>query len=134
MQFLWPAFAGHEWFLITYRSQRTEELSLMKRTYLLSNIGSNIILMLKVCLQATSILLRERPDIVLSTGAEIAIPFLWIGRILGARTVYIESWCRIRSKSATGPLVYPVSDLFLVQWPSLLNEYGPNARYEGALL
>jgi UDP-N-acetylglucosamine:LPS N-acetylglucosamine transferase len=101
---------------------------------LLSNIGTNLARMMKAFFQAARILLRERPDVVLSTGAEIAIPFLWVGRLLGTRTVYVESWCRIRTRSGTGPLVYPAADLFLVQWPTVLNLYGPKARYEGGLV
>jgi len=84
--------------------------------------------------KAMVILLRERPDVVLSIGAEIAIPFLWFGKLMGAKTVYIESWCRVNTKSLTGPLVYPIVDLFLIQWPSLANEYGPKAKYFGGLI
>lgn len=134
MRILWPAFSEHDLFLITYRCERTEALSLVHRTYLLHNIGTNVMLMLKAFTQAIFILLRERPDVVFSTGAEIAIPFLWIGKVLGAKTVYIESWCRIQTKSATGPLVYPIADLFLVQWPTLLHKYGSKASYQGGLL
>jgi beta-1,4-N-acetylglucosaminyltransferase len=131
---LWPALSGYECFLVTYRCERTEKLALVQRKYLLENIGKNVWRMAKAFALAIVILLRERPDVVLSTGAEVAIPFLWVGKIIGAKTVYIESWCRIRTRSGTGPLVYPVADLFLVQWPGLLSMYGPKARYEGGLI
>ena len=134
MQTLSPAFAGHDCILITYRCSRTEELSLWPRKYLLNNIGTSVLRMIKAFAQALTILFRERPDVVLSTGAEIAIPFLWIGRFLGARTVYLESWCRVQTRSGTGPLVYPVADLFLVQWPDMVQRYGRKARYLGGLI
>jgi hypothetical protein len=57
-----------------------------------------------------------------------------VGKLLGARIVYIESWCRVHSCSGSGPLIYPVADLFLVQWPDVLRCYGPKARYEGGLV
>jgi beta-1,4-N-acetylglucosaminyltransferase len=133
MQMLWPAFEGHECILICYRCRRTEALVLGSRTHLLDDIGTNVVRMAKAFAQAACILLRERPNVILSTGAEIAIPFLWVGKLLGAKTVYIESWSRVRTRSGTGPLVYPVADLFLVQWPALLGLYGPKARYEGGV-
>jgi beta-1,4-N-acetylglucosaminyltransferase len=134
MKALWPAFAEQEWCLVTYRCERTKELALVKRTYLLENIGKNVWRMTKAFAMATAVLMRERPDVVLSTGSEIAIPFLWIGKLLGARTVYVESWCRVHTRSGTGPLVYPVADLFLVQWPDLLAQYGSKARFGGGLV
>ena len=134
MQMLLPAFSGHDCVLITYRCDRTKDLALWPRKYLLSNIGTNIIRMAKAFAQAILILLRERPDVVLSTGAEIAIPFLWIGKLLGTRTVYVESWCRVHTRSGTGPLVYPIADLFLVQWPDMVHQYGHKALYLGGLI
>lgn len=131
---LWPAFEKHICFLVTYRSDRTEALTLTERKYLLENIGTSLWRMGKAFLRALWILAQERPDVVLSTGSEIAIPFLWVGKLLGVRTVYIESWCRVHTRSGTGPLVYPVADLFLVQWPEVLAQYGPKARYEGGLI
>lgn len=132
MELLEPAFEGHHCFLVTYRSPRTEALP--GRCYLLPNIGTSPWRLLGAFARAAWVLGCERPDVVLSTGSEIAIPFLWLGRLLGARTVYVESCCRVTAPSRTGPLVYPVSDLFLVQWPALLDRYGPRAQYVGGLM
>jgi len=134
MEMLYPAMTGYEKFLVTYRSQRTEKTNLGQRKYLLDHVGTNAWRATKLIYKAMVILLRERPDVVLSIGAEIAIPFLWFGKLMGAKTVYIESWCRVNTKSLTGPLVYPIVDLFLIQWPSLANEYGPKAKYFGGLI
>ena len=132
MDMLRPALAGHHCFLVTYHSARTEALP--GPCYLLRNIGANPCRLLGAFGRAAWILWREHPDVVLSTGSEIAIPFLWLGHLLGVTTVYIESCCRVTGPSRTGPLVYPITDLFLVQWPSLLERYGPKARYVGGLL
>ncbi|MBX0297772.1 PssD/Cps14F family polysaccharide biosynthesis glycosyltransferase [Haloarcula nitratireducens] len=132
LQSLSSAFDDHETFFVTYENFRTKELE--TRSYLLDPIHTDVRAMLKAIFQIGRIFVSERPDVVVSTGAEIAIPaFLW-GTILGAETIFIESWCRVRTRSQTGRVVYPLSDLFLVQWPELLDSYGEKATYEGGVL
>jgi UDP-N-acetylglucosamine:LPS N-acetylglucosamine transferase len=58
-----------------------------------------------------------RPDVVISTGAGVAVPFFWLGRRFGSAAVYLEVFDRIDSRTLTGRLCRPFSDLFLVQWP-----------------
>lgn len=133
MMLLAPAFEGHERFFVTYRCARTEVLAGHECVYPLPIIRTNPLLMALAFLWALWIQLKERPSVIISTGAEIAIPFCWVGKLLGAQVVYIESWSRVCTRSGTGPLVYPVADLFLVQWPDVLHFYGPKARYEGSV-
>ena len=76
---------------------------------------------------------RLCPDLVLSTGAGVAVPFFAVARALGLRTVYVEVFDRIDSATVTGRLCYPISSLFLVQWPQQRRLY-PNARVVGALI
>ena len=79
-------------------------------------------------------LLRDlRPDVILSTGAAVAVPFFVLGRLMGVRTVYIESLTRIDSLSLTGRLVYRLSSAFFVQWPQAAKGR-PKAVYAGNLL
>lgn len=102
--------------------------------YLIGPIETSLWQMVKSFYLIGRILFRERPDVIVSTGSEIAIPAFFWAKILGIKTVYIESWCRVRSVSTTGKVVYPVSDLFLVQWPELVDQLGNKARYEGAVI
>jgi hypothetical protein len=79
-------------------------------------------------------LVRERrPDLIVSTGAGVALPFFVIGRLFGARTSFIEVVDRIDSRTLTGRLCRPFSGLFLVQCPSQLALY-PEAVLVGRLL
>ena len=82
---------------------------------------------------AWRVLRFERPDVVISSGAGVGVPFLWVGRILVARTVYIGSMTFIHRLSLSGRLVYPVVDRFFVQWPDLVAAY-PKAVYGGRVL
>lgn len=79
----------------------------------------NIPNLIKNTFLAICVLLRERPDVIISTGAAVAVPFFWLGRLCGASTVYIEVFDRITMPTLTGKLVYPVTKHFLVQWEEL---------------
>ena len=125
------AFEEHETFFITYNSPRTREL---ERKYLLRNIGKNPLLMACAFVATFRILLKERPKLIVSTGSEIAIPAFYLAKLFRIKTIFIESWTRVVQPSGTGRIVYPVSDIFLVQWERLLAKYGKKARYEGAVV
>jgi UDP-N-acetylglucosamine:LPS N-acetylglucosamine transferase len=60
---------------------------------------------------------RERPDVVVSTGAGVALPFFLLARVFGARTVYLEVYDRIMTPTLTGRLCAPLTDVFMLQWP-----------------
>lgn len=83
-------------------------------------------------IQAFRILCKERPDVILTTGALISFPYCIVGKILGKKIIYIESFARVEGKSLTGKLVYPIADLFVVQWNEMLKFY-PKAKYGGGI-
>jgi UDP-N-acetylglucosamine:LPS N-acetylglucosamine transferase len=73
---------------------------------------------------AWRVLRQERPDAVVSTGAGVALPFFLMARVLGIRTVFIEVYDRIDSRSLSARLCRPLSDLFLLQWERQRELYG----------
>lgn len=76
---------------------------------------------------------RTRPDIIVSSGAAIAVPFFWVGKLFRAKTVYVEVIDRIDTRTLTARLVWPVTDLFLAQDESQL-ELFPGSHLIGKLL
>lgn len=72
---------------------------------------------------AIKVLWKERPDMIISSGAAVAISFFYIGKIIGAKTVYVEVFDRIDAPTITGKVVYPVTDLFFVQWEEMKKIY-----------
>lgn len=74
---------------------------------------------IKNTILAFKILRKEKPDLIISSGAAVAVPFFWLGKLFGAKTVYIEIFDRIDKPTLTGKLVYPVTDKFIVQWEEL---------------
>ena len=103
-------------------------------TFFTQNIGANPVRMLKATIWAWEILRREKPDVILSLGAEIAIPFIYFARFMDIKTIFIESWCRVEGLSKTGKLVYNIADQFWVQWPQLLDGCGPRVQYKGSVV
>ena len=72
---------------------------------------------------AFKVLIKEKPDFVVSTGAGVGVPFIYAGKLLGIETVYIESRTRVKELSLTGRLVLPVVDHLVVRWPELSEKY-----------
>jgi UDP-N-acetylglucosamine:LPS N-acetylglucosamine transferase len=93
------------------------------------NIG-NLVRNLRL---AWSLLRLLRPRVILTTGAGLAVPFAWMGRLLGVRVVYVESLTRVDHPSLSCRLIKPVADRVYVQWPELARAM-PEARYVGKVL
>jgi beta-1,4-N-acetylglucosaminyltransferase len=84
-------------------------------------------------LRQLAVLLRVRPKVILSTGANIAIPISVFGRLLGVKVIHIETGSRVYTMSSTGKAMYRIAHLFFVQWEQLQRDY-PKAIYAGRLL
>lgn len=82
--------------------------------------------------QSLFILLSERPDYIISTGALATFPICFLGKLFGMKVIYIESFARVDEPSLTGKLMYHVADLFIVQWKEMMKFY-PKAIYGGGI-
>lgn len=69
------------------------------------------------------IFLREKPDIILTTGAGLVIPTCLYAKLFRKKIIFIESFARMDDLSKTGKFLYKISDLFIVQWESLTKKY-----------
>lgn len=74
--------------------------------------------------------LKFRPDYIITTGVHTAGPMCCIGKILGSKIIYIETFANMITKTTTGKLLYPISDKFIVQWESMKELY-PKADFGG---
>jgi beta-1,4-N-acetylglucosaminyltransferase len=89
------------------------------------NLLRNIVL-------AFRLLRRLRPVAIVTTGAGVAVPFVWVGRVLGIHVVYVETMARIHRPSLSYRLVARLVSRTYVQWPELARAI-PNARYCGTV-
>jgi UDP-N-acetylglucosamine:LPS N-acetylglucosamine transferase len=82
--------------------------------------------------EAWRILRRERPDLILSTGAGPAVPFAIVGKLVSIPSIFVESITRVTAPSLAGRLMYRLSIRLFYQWESL-SRYFPNAVYGGPI-
>jgi beta-1,4-N-acetylglucosaminyltransferase len=124
MQSLKKFWSSHNRVWVTDRQSDTEVLKADEKVYWLPyQAPRNIFAFLKGLYPAFQIILREKPDIVLSTGASISVNFGLISKLLGCRFIYVESVSRSEDLSLSGKIVYLLSEQFYVQWPNLTASY-----------
>lgn len=125
------AFAGHDKFYFTYDADTTRRLS---SAYLVANMAKNPVEFVKNLFRVTRIFRKERPDLVVSTGAEIALPVLLVAKVFRVPIFYIECGAQVAHPSFTGRIMYWMADRFHIQWPELMNVYGGRAIFHGSLI
>lgn len=128
------AFEGHDIFFATHHSSRDGDFKNIAPAYFCKGINGNPIQFFLTFPWALNVIIREKPDVIFSSGAEIALPFFFWAKFFRIKTIYLESWCRITDLSWTGRIAYPMVDAFYVQWSQLLEICGPKAKYLGAVV
>lgn len=88
-------------------------------------------LFINTCL-AWKVLRKEKPDLIISSGAAVAVPFFYLGKLFRAKLIYIEVFDRIDKPTMSGKMVYPIADKFIVQWDEQKKVY-PKAVNLGSI-
>lgn len=83
-------------------------------------------------LTTLKIFMKEKPDIVISTGALATIPMCIIAKVFKKKIIFIESFAKTNSPTLTGKLIYKFADQFYVQWDSM-KEFYPEAICKGGI-
>ncbi len=78
------------------------------------------------------IYIKERPDVVITTGVLAMIPLCLTAKLFKKKLIYIESFAKVSSPTETGKYLYNYADQFYVQWESML-EFYPDAIYLGSI-
>lgn len=90
----------------------------------------DIIALLRNISASFKVVNSERPDVIISTGASIAINFVLLSKLFGVKFIFIESISRSQDLSLSGKIVYFFADEFYVQWPELCEKYS-KAIFQG---
>jgi len=125
---------NHSRFWVTFKKEDSISFLAGEQTYwAYFPTNRNIKNLVRNTFLAFRVLLKERPEVIVSTGAGVAVPFFYIGKIMGAKLLFIEVYDRIDSPTLTGKLVYPITDVFALQWEEQKRFY-PRGRLLGQLL
>lgn len=129
----WLPTEEYELYWITDKAEHLKRTLKNKKHYCLVNPSMNKFYWIINSLQALYYLFKETPDIIISTGAGVAFPTIFFGKkIFKSRIIFICSAANVTKPSRVPYKAYPISDLFLVQWPEMLKIF-PNAKYIGVL-
>ena len=135
ISYLFDLEKEYDSFLVTERSDFQKKYHNQK-TYYFNKIDRRekhfLLHFLQLIAFSIKVMRLEKPDIILSTGALVSVPMLYLGNLLGKKIIFMESMARVEGKSLSGKLVYPIADLFIVQWESMMKYY-PKAVYASRL-
>lgn len=130
-------FKNYDYKIVTEKHKSTLGLKARYKSkidYLLAGTKDHMLRYIYVIpfnmIKSLILFLKFKPDVIVTTGAHTCVPMCYIAKLFRKKVIYIESFANIESKTLTGRLIYPVADLFIVQWHSMLKLY-PKAKYEG---
>lgn len=129
-----PILKEHTRIWVTFKKE--DALSLLngeERIWAYHPTQRNFLNLFRNFLLALRLLFYRGIDVLISTGAGVAIPFFILARLMGKKTIFIESFSRVNQPSLTGMILYHFSDYFLIQWENL-KKYYPKAIYKGKIL
>lgn len=126
-------YEQHEHFYFTFAGPVASELEKSARVHTIPNVvRSNPLSWLVGAVRSAGIALKERPDVVITTGAGVVVFLCVFCKLLGAKLIFLESMAKVERPTLTARLLYPFADLFIVQWPGL-REFFPRAQFVGRL-
>lgn len=117
---------NHCW--VTFRTTPTETALLGSKVYWAwSPTNRNLPNLVRNFFLAWKVISQERPQLVISTGAGVAVPFLILAKLFGSKTAFVESITRVEKLSLSARLSLPFLDALYVHWPQLQANY-PKAK------
>lgn len=119
-----PTWSQHDHFWVTFPTDDAKFLLADEKQYhCYYPTNRNIKNTIKNTFLALKLLFKERPTVIISTGAAVAAPFFYIGKLFGCKLIYIEIFDRMDTSTLTGKLVNPICDEMIVQWDEMRQVY-----------
>ncbi len=128
------SWQGRDAFYVTTTEVLRDKLSKLGDVYVVGECNhQHPLRVLKVMFKCVSVILRQRPKVVISTGAAAGCMLCFLGKLIGAKVVWIDSITNVEKMSLSGRMVHSIADVLLVQWPDLEKKY-KKAEYIGAVI
>ncbi len=121
---LHPFWRKHDCCWVTFQTASTELILNGENVYWAhSPTNRNIPNLIRNFWLAFQVIRQERPQLILSTGAGVAVPFIIVAKLAGIRTAFIESFTRVQELSLSAKLVLPFLDVVYVPWEQIAAKY-----------
>ena len=128
------SWSRYETFCVTTTHVMQDKLGEFGEVYVVGECNrEHPVRVIAVLMRCIRIILRQRPDVVISTGAAAGCMLCFLGKIIGAKVVWVDSITNVERISLSGRMVRCIADLFLVQWPELVNEH-KNVEFVGTVV
>lgn len=128
------ACEGRPYFFVTPGAFAADQLRAKAKTYIVNKADyRHPIKLVFMFFHCTYIMLKERPDVVISTGAAVGCLLCLLAKAMGKKTVWVDTISHVDRITLSGKIIMYFSDVFLVQWPELAERY-KRARYVGSVL
>lgn len=112
-----PFWENNKRFWVTFDKEDARSLLNGEKVYpCYYPTNRNIKNLIRNTVVAWKVLHKEKPDLIISSGAAVSVPFFYLGKLFGSKLIYIEVFDRIDKPTLSGRLVYPIVDKFIVQW------------------
>lgn len=119
-----PFWQNHDHVWVTFRTSATEASLKNEKVYWAwSPTNRNISNLIRNFSLSWKVLRQEKPDMVISTGAGVSVPFLFLARLLGSQTIFVESITRVTDLSLSAKLALPFLHVVYVHWEQLQTRY-----------
>lgn len=119
-----PTWEQYERFWVTFDKEDARSILEGEKVYpCYYPTNRNIKNLIRNTFVAWKVLRKEKPDVLISSGAAVAVPFFYLGKLMGKKLIYIEVFDRVDKPTMTGKMVYPIVDEFIVQWEEQLKVY-----------
>lgn len=128
-----PFWKDKERFWVTFDKEDAQSLLENENVYpCYYPTNRNLKNLIKNTIVAWKVLKKENPDLLISSGAAVAVPFFYLAKLMGKKLIYIEVYDRIDKPTISGKLIYPIADTFIVQWEEQKKVY-PKAVNLGSI-
>lgn len=129
-------YSQYKYYYVTEKNEISADVATYESVYFVDLINRRMLffplLFVKNFYLSFKYLRQEKPDIIISTGALASFWTLFLGKLMGVKIIFVESFANIETPTLTGKLVYRFADLFIIQWKALLKYY-PKAVVGGGI-
>ena len=125
-----PIFGNYDYHIITEKGKSTEELKKAygnRMSFLPYGTRQKMLIypfkLFLICLKSICLYIKIRPKYIVTTGTHTAVPICYVGKLFQSKIIFIETFANQNTQTLSGKMIYPIANLFIVQWEEMLKLY-----------